>query len=24
VLLATINISGGFWVTTRMLRMFQR
>ena len=24
VLLATINIMGGFWVTTRMLRMFQR
>ena len=24
VLLATINICGGFWVTTRMLRMFQR
>ena len=24
VLLATINITGGFWVTTRMLRMFQR
>jgi NAD(P) transhydrogenase subunit alpha len=24
VLLATINISGGFFVTTRMLRMFQR
>jgi len=24
VLLATINVSGGFWVTTRMLRMFQR
>ena len=24
ILLATINISGGFWVTTRMLRMFQR
>jgi proton-translocating NAD(P)+ transhydrogenase subunit alpha len=24
VLLATINISGGFWVTTRMLAMFRR
>ena len=24
VLIATINISGGFWVTQRMLRMFRR
>jgi NAD(P) transhydrogenase subunit alpha len=24
VLLATINISGGFWVTQRMLKMFRR
>jgi len=24
VLIATINISGGFWVTQRMLKMFRR
>jgi len=24
ILIATINIGGGFWVTQRMLRMFRR